>query len=125
MSHPAEPSHQPPANPPDQKGVAEDPDSRLMANARRIQDDEAVRQPDAHCKLQDLDLADPDAADRLQPIPGRKCANILKRMKISRTKANQIIAETLDAAVNHRLESLRRGSKSRAISRRPTSLSIA
>jgi hypothetical protein len=31
-----------------------------------------------------------------------------QKKKISRTIANQIIAETLDAAVNHRLESLRR-----------------
>jgi hypothetical protein len=58
-------------------------------------------------RLKDLDLTDPEAAARLDQAQ-EDMWSILKGMKTSRTVANQIIAETLDAAVNHRLESLRR-----------------
>jgi hypothetical protein len=58
-------------------------------------------------RLKALDLTDPDAAARLDQAQ-EDMWSILKKKKISRIIANQIIAETLDAAVNHRLESLRR-----------------
>jgi hypothetical protein len=106
VSHPADPGHQPPANPPDQKAVAEDSDSRLVPNTRvskRMK--QFVNR--MRLRLKDLDLTDPDAAARLDQAQ-EDMWSILKEKKISRTIANQIIAETLDAAVNHRLESLRR-----------------
>jgi hypothetical protein len=58
-------------------------------------------------RLKALDLTDPDAAARLDQAQ-EDMWSILKKKKISRIIANQIIAETLDAAVNHRLESYRR-----------------
>jgi hypothetical protein len=58
-------------------------------------------------RLKALDLTDPDAVTRLDQAQ-EDMSGILKKKKISRTIAMQIIAETLDAAVNHRLESLRR-----------------
>jgi len=57
-------------------------------------------------RLKDLDLTESDAAARLNQV--EEMRSILKKKKIPRTIANQIIAETLDAAANHRLEDLRR-----------------
>ena len=105
MSHPADRRHLP-ANPPDQKGVAEDPDGRLVPNLRVSKRMKPFVNR-MRLRLKDLDLTDPDAAARLDQAQ-EDMWSILKKKKISRTIANQIIAETLDAAVNHRLESLRR-----------------
>jgi hypothetical protein len=58
-------------------------------------------------RLKGLDLTDPGMAARLDQAQ-EEMWSILKKKKISRKIANQIIAETLDAAVNHRLESARR-----------------
>jgi hypothetical protein len=106
VSHPAEAGHQPPANPPDQKRAAEDADGRLVPNLRMSK----RMKPSVNrvrLRLKDLDLTDPGMAARLDQAQ-EDMWSILKKKKISRTIANQIIAETLDAAVNHRLESLRR-----------------
>jgi hypothetical protein len=106
VSHRADPGHQPPANPSDQKGVAEGSDSRLVPNIRVSK----RMKPFVNrmlLRLKDLDLSDPEAAARLDQAQ-EDMWSILKKRRISRTIANQIIAETLDAAVNHRLESLRR-----------------
>jgi hypothetical protein len=106
VSHQADRRRQLPANPPDQKGVAEDPDSRLVANIRMSKRLKPFVNR-MRLRLKDLDLTDPDAAARLDQAQ-EDMWSVLKKKKISRTIANQIIAETLDAAVNHRLESLRR-----------------
>jgi hypothetical protein len=74
-------------------------------------------------RLKALDLTDPDAAARLDQAQ-EDMWSILKKKKISRIIANQIIAETLDAAVNHRLESLRRNQNLKHLAR-PTATSIA
>jgi hypothetical protein len=106
VSRPANPGHQLPSDLAGQKGVAEDSDNRLVANARVSK----TMKPFVNrmrMRVKDLDLTDPDAADRLNQAR-QEMANILKKKKISGTKANQIIAETLDAAANHHLESLRR-----------------
>jgi hypothetical protein len=58
-------------------------------------------------RLKDLDRTDPAMAARLDQAQVDMWS-VLKKKKISRTLASQIIAETLDAAVNHRLESFRR-----------------
>jgi hypothetical protein len=106
VSHQADRRHHPAANPPDQKGVAEDPDGRLVPNIRMSKRMKPFVNR-MRLRLKDLDLTDPDAAARLGQAQ-EDMWSILKRMKTSRTVAKQIIAETLDAAVNHRLESLRR-----------------
>jgi hypothetical protein len=100
VSHPAEAGH-----PPDQKPAAEDPGQlvpNLRVSTRMKPSVNRVR-----LRLRDLDLTDPGMAIRLDQAR-EDMWSILKKKKISRTIANQIIAETLDAAVNHRLESLRR-----------------
>lgn len=106
MSRPAGPGNQEPVNPPGQKGVAEDPDSRLVPNARVSKRMKPFVNR-MRLRLKDLDLTGPDAAARLDQAR-EDMWSILKKKKVSRTIANKIIAETLDAAVNHRLESLRR-----------------
>jgi len=90
----------------DQKRVAEDADGRLVPNIRASKRMKPFVNR-MRLRLEDLDLTDPDAAARLDQAQ-EEMWSILKRMKTSRTVANQIIAETLDAAVNHRLASLRR-----------------
>ena len=106
MSRRAKPRRQPPPHPPGQKGVAEDPANRLVPNIRVSKSMKPFVNR-MRMRVKDLDLTDPDAADRLNQSR-QEMANILKKKKISATKANQIIAETLDAAANHHLESLRR-----------------
>jgi hypothetical protein len=106
VSHPTGPGHQAPANPPGQKGAAEDPDTRLVPNIRMSKRMKPFVNR-MRLQLKDLDLTDPDTAARLDQVQ-EDMWSILKRMKTSRTVANQIIAEALDAAVNHRLESVRR-----------------
>ena len=86
--------------------MAEDPDSRLVPNIRMSKSMKPFVNR-VRLRLKDLDLTDPDAAARLDQAQ-EDMWSILKKRKISRIIANQIIAETLDAAVNHRLESLRR-----------------
>jgi hypothetical protein len=98
--------HRLPANPPDQKGVAEDPDGRLVLNLRVSKRMKPFVNR-MRLRLKDLQLTDPDAAARLDQAR-EDMWSILKKKKIPRNIANQIIAETLDAAVNHSLESLRR-----------------
>jgi hypothetical protein len=100
------PSRQPPPVPPDQKAVAEDPDNRLVPNTRVSK---AMRPFVNRMRLgvKDLDLTDPGVADRLGQAR-LDMWNILKKKKISQTHANRIIAETLNAAANHCLESQRR-----------------
>jgi hypothetical protein len=83
VSHQADRCHHPPANPPDQKGVAEDPDSRLVPNIRMSK----RMRPFVNrmrLRLKDLDLTDPDAAARLDQAQ-EDMWSILKRMKTSRT----------------------------------------
>jgi hypothetical protein len=106
VSRPSDPGRQPPPAPPGQKGVAEDPDNRLVPNLRVSKSMKPFVNR-MRMGVKDLDLTDPGAADRLAQAR-QEMANILKKKKISSNKANQIIAETLDAAANHRLESLRR-----------------
>jgi hypothetical protein len=99
VSRPADPSRQLHAN-------AEDSGDRLVPDIRvskRMKSFVNRMRP----RLKALDLTDPDAVRRLDQAQ-EDMSSILKKKKISRTIANQIIAETLDAAVNHRLESLRR-----------------
>ena len=98
--------HRLPANPPDQKGVAEDPDGRLVLNLRVSKRMKPFVNR-MRLRLKDLQLTDPDAAARLDQAR-EDMWSILKKKKIPRNIANQIIAETLDATVNHSLESLRR-----------------
>jgi hypothetical protein len=106
VSCPAKPARQPPPALPGQKGVAEDSSSRLVPNA--IVSTSMKRFVNRiRMRVKDLDLTDPGAADRLKQAR-QEMGNILKKKKVSITKADQIIAETLDAATNHRLESLRR-----------------
>ena len=106
MSRPADPSRQPPANPPAQKGVAEDSDDRLLPDIRVSKRMKSFVNR-MRLRLKALDLTDADAVTRLDQAQ-EEMWSILEKKKISRTIADQIIAETLDAAVNHRLESLRR-----------------
>jgi hypothetical protein len=106
LSHPADPGYPPPANPQHQKGVAKDSDGRPVPNTRVSKRMKRFVNR-MRLRLKDLDLTDPDAAARLDQAQ-EDMWSILKRKKISRIIANQIVAETLDAAVNHRLESLRR-----------------
>ena len=86
--------------------MAGEPDDRLVRNIRVSKRMKPFVNR-MRLRLEDLDLTDPDAAARLDRAQ-EEMGSILKRMKISGTVANQIIAETLDAAVNHRFESLRR-----------------
>jgi hypothetical protein len=95
-----------PADQPDQKRAAEDPGSRVVPNLRVSQRMKPFINR-VRLRFKDLDLTDPGMAARLDQAR-EDMWSILNKKKISRTIANQIIAETLDAAVNHRLESLRR-----------------
>jgi hypothetical protein len=106
VSDPADGGHQPPADQPDQKPGAEDPGSRVVPNLRVSKRMKPFINR-VRLRFKDLDLTDPGMAARLEQAREHMWS-ILKKKKISRMIANQIIAETLDAAVNHRLESLRR-----------------
>jgi hypothetical protein len=106
VSHQSDRRHHPPANPPGQKGVAADRDGRRVPNIRMSKRMKPFVNR-MRLRLKDLDLTDPDAAARLDQAQ-EEMWSILKGTKTSRTVANQIIAETLDAAMNHRLESPRR-----------------
>ena len=86
--------------------MAEDPDGRLVLNLRVSKRMKPFVNR-MRLRLKDLQLTDPDAAARLDQAR-EDMWSILKKKKIPRNIANQIIAETLDAAVNHSLESLRR-----------------
>ena len=86
MSRQADRRQHPPANPADQRGVAADPDSRLVPNIRMSK----FMKPFVNrmrLRLKDLDLTDPGAAARLDQAQ-EDMWSILKRMKTSRTVAN-------------------------------------
>jgi hypothetical protein len=76
VSHPADP---PPTNPPDQKGVAQDTDSRLVPNTRVSKRMKPFVNR-MRLRLKDLDLTDPDAAARLDQAQ-EDMWSILKRKK--------------------------------------------
>ena len=105
MSRPDDPSHQPPANPPDQKGVAEDSEDHLV---KRVRVSKKMR-PFAgrmRIRVSDLDLSDPATASEFERSC-EKMAGILAKKKIPEAKAKRAIAETLEVAADHQLQGLR------------------
>jgi hypothetical protein len=106
VSNSADPGHPALANPPDKDGVAENSHRPLVPNTRVSKQMKPFVNR-MRLRLKDLDLTDPAAVARLAQAQ-EDMWSILKKKKISRAVANQITAETLDAAMNHRLESPRR-----------------
>jgi hypothetical protein len=104
LSHPADPSPQPPANPPDQK--AEDSDQRLVKPLRVSKKMRSF----AHrmrMRSEDIDITDPASASEFECC-SEIMRNILTKKKISKKDADRIMALTFDAAADHQLESFRR-----------------
>jgi len=100
--------------------VAADPDTRLVPNIRASKRMKPFVNR-MRLRIKDLDLTDPDAASRLDQAQADMWS-ILKGMKISRTVASQIIAETLDAALNHGLEGQRRDQNLKHLAQAKSSL---
>ena len=94
MSHPAEPSHQPPANPPDQKGVAEDSDDRLV---KPLRVSKKMRPFGRRMRMgvDDLDLGDPAKSSQFERSR-EEMSSILAKKKVAAVKAKRAIAETLE-----------------------------
>jgi hypothetical protein len=79
VSHPADPGHQPPANPPDQKAVAEVSRDRLIPNtlvSKRMKP--FVNR--MRSRLKALDLTDPEAAAQFNQAQ-EEMWSILKKRK--------------------------------------------
>jgi DNA repair ATPase RecN len=120
VSRPADAGRQRPAPQPGHKGTAEDPANRLVPNIRVSKSMKPFVNR-MRLQIQDIDWADPGAADRLDQVR-QDMGSILNKKKISATKANKIIAETLDAAANHRLENLRRDQNLKNLARADSNL---
>lgn len=106
MNHPADPGPQPPANPADQQGVAEDLDERLVKPLRVSKRMRSFVHR-MRMRSEDLDITDEASASEF-----KRCSelmrNILTKKQISNKDADRIMALTFDAAADHQLESLRR-----------------
>jgi hypothetical protein len=86
LSHPADPSPQPPANPPDQK--AEDSDQRLVKPLRVSKKMRSF----AHrmrMRSEDIDITDPASASEFECC-SEIMRNILTKKKISKKDADRI-----------------------------------
>jgi hypothetical protein len=106
VSHPADPGPQPPANPPDQKGIAEDSDNDRLVKPLRASKKMRPFARRMRMGVDDLDLGDPAKSSQFERSR-EEMSSILAKKKIPEAEAKRAIAETLEVAVDHQLQGLR------------------